>query len=215
MMSIRRFPKSGRRLLMLTALVVSLNGCRMFEKTKGGDGGSGNRHGNDTASGDPLFGGKLIPKQDIPIPGRNELADSRDPLLRATASNSRSEPFRLTPKDTTAALAGTPRDDVPQLNDRRSNEAGRGAVPFQAPGGAGAGSDRGPMTASIPTLDASYDTLRQWNAKFGQPTRDANGEYSFSAEIPGGDGPTRRFEGGGATPAAAVMQVVDQVRSMR
>jgi hypothetical protein len=194
-----------------------LAGCKAFDRDGRGtgtgrvkDGGTGNRHGSDVASGDPLLGGKYIPKQDIPIPGRDEAIEKRDPLLRA--SNDRREPFRLGPENTTAALAGKPQDDVPRLDDRRMpNEAGRGPVPFKAPDGTRADAP----TASLPTLDTQLDTLRSWGARFGEPQRDSNGEYSFACELPGGDGPVKRYEGVGRSPTAAVFQVVDQIRTDR
>jgi hypothetical protein len=197
--------------------LVLLAGCRMFDRDgqgfgtgRGKDGGTGNRHGSDVASGDPLLGGKYIPKQDIPIPGRDEAIEKRDPLLRA--SSDRREPFRLGPENTTAALAGKPQDDVPRLDDRRTpNDASRGPVPFKAPDGARADAP----TASLPTLETQYDTLRSWGARFTEATRDARGDFSFTCELPGGDGPVKRYEGVGRSPAAAVYQVVDQIRSDR
>lgn len=203
-------------IVMMAMLVCS--GCRLFEGGRSKDGGTGNRQGDSTASGDPLLGGKYIPKQDIPIPGKSDLAEARDPLLRAGASSSRAEPFRLGPDQTTAALAGSSRDDVPRLDDKRSkNEAGRGPVPFTAPGTTPGErrNESSDLTASIPTLASQLDTLRSWNAKFSDPVRDANGDYSFSAEVPFPDGPTRRYEGAGRSPAAAVYQVVDQIRTDR
>jgi hypothetical protein len=139
-------------------------------------------------------------------------------LLRAGSSSSRAEPFRLGPDQTTAALAGSSRDDVPRLDDKRpKNEAGRGPVPFTPPGAAPGErrNETSDLTASIPTLASQLDTLKTWNAKFSDPVRDANGDYSFSAEVPFPDGPTRRYEGAGRSPAAAVYQVVDQIRTDR
>ena len=172
------------------------------------DGGSGNRH-SDVATRDPLMGGRLIPKQDIPIPGRSDLAESKDPLLRAgSASNrDRREPFQLGPENTSAALAGKPRDDVPSLDVVR-NDAGRGSVPFKP-----SGRNDGPVTASIPSLDNQLDDLRRMGAKFNSPNRDNNGEYVFSAEVQlNSDSPTRRYEGAGVSPGAAVYQVLEQVK---
>lgn len=202
----------SRRLLLAGIGAVALvggNGCRLFEKSQ--DGGTGNSRGSDVASRDPLFGGRLIPKQDIPIPGKSDLAESKDPLLRAgSASNDRREPFRLGPENTSAALAGKPRDDVPAIDDRPgSNNAGRGPVPF-------AKRTDGPLTASIPNVDNQLDDLRRMGAKFGSPTKDANGEYVFSAEVTlATDGPTRRYEGAGTSPGAAVQQVAEQIKSDR
>jgi hypothetical protein len=201
-----------RRLLLAGLGVVALAGapgCRLFEKSA--DGGTGNSRGSDVASRDPLFGGRLIPKQDIPIPGKSDLAESKDPLLRAgSASNDRREPFRLGPENTSAALAGKPRDDVPAIDDRpSSNNAGRGPVPFTK-------RNDGPIAASIPNVDNQLDELRRMGAKFASPTRDANGAYTFSAEVMlTADGPTRRYEGAGTSPGAAVQQVADQIKSDR
>ena len=202
----------SRRLLLAGLAAVALvgaNGCRLFESSR--DGGTGNSHSGDVASRDPLFGGRLIPKQDIPIPGKSDLAGSKDPLLRAgSASNDRREPFRLGPENTSAALAGKPRDDVPAIDDRPgSNNAGRGPVPFTK-------RNDGPLTASIPNVDNQLDDLRRMGAKFGSPTKDANGDYTFSAEVTlTTDGPTRRYEGAGTSPGAAVQQVAEQIKSDR
>jgi hypothetical protein len=193
------------------AFVASAPGCRMFDRLEGSkDGGSGNRHSDDVASTrDPLLGGRLIPKQDIPIPGKSDMAGSKDPLLRGgSASRDRREPFRLGPEDTAAALAGKPRDDVPRLDGPAPANAGRGPVAFGKKGG------DGPIAASVPSLDNQLDDLRRLGARFASPTKDANGEYTFSAEVTQSqDGPTRRYEGGGPTPGEAVRQVLEQVRS--
>lgn len=196
------------------AFVASAPGCRMFDRLEGDkDGGSGNRYRDDVATTrDPLLGGRLIPKQDIPIPGKSDVAGSRDPLLRSgSASRDRREPFRLGPEDTAAALAGKPRDDVPRLDDREGSppaNAGRGPVAF------GKKNYDGPIAASVPSLDNQLDDLRRLGAKFASPTKDANGEFAFSAEVTQSqDGPTRRYEGAGPTPGEAVRQVLEQVRS--
>jgi hypothetical protein len=191
--------------------VASAPGCRMFDRFDGEkDGGTGNRHRDDVATTrDPLLGGRLIPKQDIPIPGKSDMAGSRDPLLRGgSVSRDRKDPFRLGPEDTSAALAGKPRDDVPRLDERTAPaNAGRGPVAFGKKGG------DGPIAASVPSLDNQLEDLRRLGAKFASPTKDANGEYAFAAEVAQGhDGPTRRYEGAGATPGEAVRQVLEQVR---
>jgi hypothetical protein len=68
----------------------------------------------------------------------------------------------------------------------------------------------------IPSAEAQLDELRRLGAQFNAPTRDAAGEYLFSCEVPlSADGPTRRYEGAGISPAAAVKQVLDQVRADR
>lgn len=201
----RRLIATGIGLLF----VVSGNGCKLFDRDK--DGGTGNRH-SDVATRDPLLGGRLIPKQDIPIPGKSDLADSRDPLLRpGSASNrDRREPFQLGPENTSAALAGKPRDDVPSLGDAQNN-GGRGPVPFKP-----SGRNDGPIAASIPSVDNQLDDLRRMGAKFNSPTRDNNGEYVFSAEVTlSQEGPTRRYEGAGVSPGAAVYQVMEQVKADR
>ena len=200
-----------RRLLVAgigLVFVASGNGCKLFDRDK--DGGTGNSH-SDVASRDPLLGGRLIPKQDIPIPGKSDLAESKDPLLRAgSASNQRREPFQLGPENTSAALAGKPRDDVPSLDGAR-NEASRGAVPFKP-----SARNDGPVAASIPNVDNQLDDLKRMGAKFNPPVRNNNGEYVFTAELSlSQEGPTRRYEGAGVTPGAAVFQVTEQVKSDR
>jgi hypothetical protein len=223
--------KYTRHILTACLTLCVLNGCRLFERDgkNGGfgtgrikDGGSGNTHGSDVASRDPLFGGRMIPKQDIPIPGKSELASDRDPLLRnasGSANNDRKEPFYLKPENTTAALAGSQREDVPKLDDRKSPTGDSGRVPFKPSTDRDRASDSrsrdsAPLTASLPSLDMQYEFLKRINAKYSEPTRDRSGDYFFTAEVLGSDDlPARRYEGVGSTPAAAVFQVVEQIKS--
>jgi hypothetical protein len=202
----------------LSVLLSGSIGCSVFDKNGRGngtgtgrtrDGGTGNRYGSDVASSDPLLGGKLIPKQDIPIPGRNDRAESKDPLLYGSvSSNDRREPFRLTPESTNAALAGKGVEDVPRLDDRRKSEPGKGPVPFKPPTESG-----GALTASIPNVETQFDQLRTMNAVFNRPIQDKNGDFFFTAEVQNADGRVQRFEGTGISASAAVNQVLEQIRN--
>lgn len=220
----------GRRVAAAAAAcaVLSGAGCRLLDKDRkpagGSGGGGGLARGGDRP--DPLLGTR-IPATDLPVPGRGEGygKERNDPLLGSpTGRGERSsqdlprparEPFRLGAGDTTAGLAGAYKPDETGLSigdrpDPRAagTPAGRGPVPLRpTDGGAAGGMTYAQITAA----------LKRFDARWAEPTRDG-GEYVFRADVPiegGGEGPVRRYEGTGPTPAAAAKQVLDQIKSDR
>src|SRR5262245_50203101 len=194
-----------RRLAAGAALAAAVAGVGC--KSTRGDGGSGN------VKSDPIFG-RNIPKQDIPIPGKDGYADSRDPLLRngqAARDGDRfeKEPFRPTAGTTPAALASKNRDDqasVPSLDDRAvGTPTGRSPAPFRP-----AADDAGG------TMDQPLDDLRRLGVKWTAPRRGANGETVIECDLPlgpNGEGPFRRYEGVGPSDAAAARDALRQIKS--
>jgi hypothetical protein len=188
---------------VVLAAAVAGAGC----KSTKGDGGSGN------IKSDPIFG-RNIPKQDIPIPGKDGYgADTRDPLLRNTQASRDGdrydkEPFRPSAGTTPAALAARNRDDlasVPSLDDRPAGTpTGRSPAPFRPAGDADG------------TLDQALDDLRRLGAKWSAPRRGANGDFVIECDVslgPNGEGPFRRYEGIGPTDAAAARDALKQIKS--
>jgi hypothetical protein len=205
----RRAQRRGERIrrLVAGAIVVAVagTGCKTTGK---GDGGTGN------TQSDPIFG-RNIPKQDIPIPGKDGYgADARDPLFRnnhASRDGDRfdREPYRPTAGTTPAALAARNRDDqasIPSLDDRPTGTpTGRNPAPFRP-----ATDDSGS------TLDQALDDLRRLGVKWSTPRRGANGETVIECDLPlgpNGEGPFRRYEGVGPSDAVAARDALRQIKS--
>lgn len=191
--------------LLLSSAVLG-SGCKSTGKTSG-DGGSGNTRA------DPIFG-RNIPKQDLPIPGKDSYgAAPEDPLLKkgnASRDGDRfgKEPYRPNAATTPAALAAKNRDDqasVPFIDDRPSGTpASRSPAPFRPSANAGG------------TLDQALEELRRLGVKWTAPRRLANGEYVLECDMPlgpNGEGPFRHYEGVGPSEADAVRDAVKQIRS--
>jgi hypothetical protein len=109
------------------------------------------------------------------------------------------EPFRPGPETTNAALAShlVP-DDTLSIGDRR-------------PSGQTASRPR----EDSPDFDRAADELRRLGATVGEPTRTSSG-YEVWASVPLNDaGQLRQYTGAGPTAAAAVKQVLNQVRGDR
>jgi hypothetical protein len=214
-------PTPPRRRWMAAAAAVCaaavLAGCK---SSGGGLFNRGGPNGTLMSRGDPLLGGARIPPQNLPLPGRDGYGarERKDPLLGSPAGRDADEragrddakgsasrgwtkdhPFRPGPGTTNAALAGhlVP-DDTLSIGDRR------------APG----------RTASQPADDGpeytrAADELRRLGATVDPPERTGNG-YEVRATVPlDGPGLIRQYTGAGLTPAAAVRQLLDQVRSDR
>jgi hypothetical protein len=189
-------------LLIGAVLATAAAGCK---STGSGDGGS--------AKADPIFG-RHIPKQDLPIPGKDGYgSDTRDPLLRNTQASRdgdryEKEPFRTGAGTTPASLAakGGSEASIPSIDDRPTGTpTSRNPVPFKpAAGDSGA------------TFDQSLDELRRLGVKWNSPRRGATGETVFECDLPlgpNGEGPFRRYEGVGATEAAAASDALRQIKS--
>jgi hypothetical protein len=215
-------PRRRLRPAALAALcaAVFLVGC----KSSGGGGVFGRRSNPDgslTSRGDPLLGGARIPPQNLPVPGREGYGarQRRDPLLGSPAGRdgsderagkdsakgsairrpTKDQPFRPGPETTNAALAGhlIP-DDTLSIGDRRT--PGRTASQVRD---------------DSPEYERAADELRRLGATVDEPVRADNG-YEVRASVPLGEaGRVRQYTGTGPTAAAAVKQVVDQIRSDR
>jgi hypothetical protein len=199
------------------ALAVAPLGCK--SKDSGGP-------SNNLTKNDPLIGGPgRIPKQNVPVPDRGGTAgnDKRsDPLLGSPTSGTRANaggftddparwkkgPYVPGPGGSPAALAGKPKDD------------GEGLA-IELPGGVGLTPAGGAAPAPAPTpqplgSDAAFADL----AKFGVKRGDYNvsredGIVVVRVKVSSADGPARSFTGQGATEAAAVKQVVEQLKSAK
>lgn len=202
---------------ILVAVLLAA-GCR--------SGGGGEKGAGLMSRGDPLLGGR-IPPQNLPVRGNDSYtADGkRDPLLGlpsddkptrdervgkptkekdgTTSSlprNTKDNPFRRGVTSTPAALAGhlEPDDSGLSIGDRRPTVIPAGVV-----------------------RDGAFDTivaeLRKLGAKVGEPERE-KGQFVVRCEVPidtDDPGRLRWYEGAGATPAAAMKQLLDQVKADR
>jgi hypothetical protein len=181
------------------ALGAGLAGCR---STRNSDGDAR----------DPLYG-RYIPKQDLPIPGRDSAGKGRDPLLASpTSSGSKrvnpDEPFRNSQATTPAGLAANVRveDTGMSMGDRRTEAQPviRG-VPLRPSQETVMGSE---------TLNQYAEELRRLRARYDSPIREANGDYTMTATVPNGkDGALKRYEAGGPNAAAAAKQLVEQIKA--
>lgn len=178
--------------LPLAAFLVlaTVSGCGLF---KGSDRGSEKR--------DPLFG-RYIPKTDLPMPDRD--AKARDPLYASPTSKKNSEPFRNGDATTVAGLAGNVKieESGMSLGDRRTAAEPVRGVPLKR---------RAPV--AVEGWENAAEELRLLRARYDAPYRDASGEYSMSATVPGTNGALRRFEASGPTAADAAKSLVSQIKS--
>lgn len=225
--------------LAVCAAVGLLAGCKS-SKSDGGlmrGMGMGGKTGSLTSRGDPLLGGARIPPQNLPIPGRGESAQSRDPLLgrprttgdtgtertargdagKEQASIRRDDPYRPTKSQTNAALAGriiSP-DDTLSIGDRIPEvtpaSGTDGPAPFRLPGG-------GTFIDGMASSEVA-EALRKLGATAEPPERTANG-FAIRVTVPigqagadGRPGLIRQYEGIGPTAAAAAADALNQIRS--
>jgi hypothetical protein len=185
------------------ALVAGLgSGCRLF---KGESGGQGMR--------DPLFGRDRIPATDLPT-GRENARGKVDPLLVSPSKDDdrvssdlpatdRREPFRTGPNTTAAGLARGRSDPLLSVgaeepaDDRRA----RGGPVYLKD------------TRDASALERTLDDLKRLGVTVGEPLREGN-EFILRGERVD-QSIRRRYEGAGATPAAAAHDLLEQVRSER
>lgn len=185
-------------ILAAVVLVAGLSGCKSSRSS--------------TASGDPL-NGRYIPKQDLPLPGRDSAGKSRDPLLASPTSGSKKptpdEPFRNSKATTTAGLAGhvIVEDTGLSLGDRRTNaEPATRGVPLRP--------SHETVAVGGESWERNTEELRRLRARYDAPVLDARGEYVMTATVPGAkDGALRRYEASGPSAASAAKQLADQIKS--
>ncbi|MBX9583823.1 MAG: hypothetical protein K2X87_26275 [Gemmataceae bacterium] len=194
--------------ILLTALLLS--GC------KSKDGGGASAGGSPRASDPLVVGPGRIPKQNIPIPNRGTgtagAGTSADPLLGSPTGRPgnrtgyaddpnrwKGGPYVPGPGGTPAALASRPADD------------GEGLRIDVVPAGGAAARDPAPDAT-----DGPFAELAGFGVKRGDVTvsRDG-GQVVVTVKVPirGGDGRSRGYTGAGPTEAAAIRQVVEQIKA--
>jgi hypothetical protein len=185
--------------ILALSLAAGLAGCRSSQRNSDGD------------ARDPLYG-RYIPKQDLPIPGRDSASKGRDPLLVSpTSSGSKrvnpDEPFRNTKETTPAGLAANVRveDTGMSMGDRRTGaEPAIRGVPLRPSQETVMGGE---------SLNQYAEELRRLRARYDSPIREANGDYAMTATVPTGkDGALRKYEASGPSAAAAAKQLVEQIK---
>lgn len=206
-------PRPGRRRFRRLGGAVGLALLLVAVGCKSKDGGGS---GSLTKGNDPLvMGPGRIPKQNIPIPDRGTAGKDRDPLLGSPAGRAgdnktgasyssdperwKGGPFIPGTSSTPAALAGFPRDDEGLRIESRDG---------------GVRPTGGTLPAS--DLDGLLAELQKYGVKRGGYEFDREGGSAiFRARVPIGDDRTREYTGRGATPAEAVRQVLENVKSDR
>jgi len=221
------------RTLAVCGIAIALlgSGCKFFGKSN-----------NDPPARvtDPLLGAH-IPPQNLPVPGKDSYAarERKDPLLGTPAGaeepganvskpkpktptpgipgakiGSPREPYLPGRESTTAALAAhvQPDDDSLSIGDRRTNgsttSAPKGPVPLRP-----IGSDGG--TAGGKTYEQLALEVKSLGAKL-QPAVTEGGQYVIRADVPldsKNSGQIRRYEGAGPTAAAAMKDLLEQIKS--
>jgi len=229
-----RLPRTCRRMLAACGVACALagSGCKAFHK-----GGPSDPPSRVT---DPLLGAR-IPPQNLPIPGKDGYAanERKDPLLKSggggddkgarvskpkPADNgvpsarigSPKEPYLPGRETTTAALAAhvQPDDSALSIGDRRTD-------------GRTTGTPKGPVplrpvnpetsTAGGKTAEQFAKELRDLGAKLTPPVAE-RGQFVVRGDVPinpDNPGLVRRYEGAGPSAAAAMKDLLEQVRSDR
>lgn len=204
------------RLLVVAACGFALlfTGCKKDAGTAGG-----------IARHDPLYGGpNRIAPQNIPVPDRGTAGGNKakpfDPLMTPTGRDpNKSAGYTEDPQrwkggphvpnmgTVPAALAGRAKDgDELKIDDPSG-------VPLRPAGGMIPVGDADLAAAA----DLHLQQLREYGVAKGSYsfTRE-NGSVVFRANVPNAaTGATQGFTGVGTTPAAAVKQVIDQVKASR
>jgi len=175
---------------------------------------------------DPLLAGPgRIPRQNVPVPGRDGTAGGKraDPLLGSPTSGTRANagggfpddpdrwkkgPYVPGPGGSPAALAGKQKDDGEGLS-------------IDLPGGVGLTPAGGAAPAPTPVQPLGSDAAFAELARYGVK----RGDYTIAREdamvvvrvkvLMAPEGPSRSFTGQGPTESAAVKQVVDQLKSAK
>lgn len=218
---LRRIPRFAptRRLAMACglALLAASVGCKGKDR---GAGPSSNLTGND-----PLLAGPgRIPRQNVPVPGRDGTAGGGkrgDPLLGSPTSGTRANsdadrwkngPYMPGPGGSPAALAGKPMNDGEGL----AIELPGGEKLTPAGGASVRPEPRPPEPAAPIGSDAAFGELAKYGVKRGDYAASReDGVFVVRVKVSTADGPTRGLTGQGATEAAAVKQIVDQLKSVK
>jgi hypothetical protein len=198
------------------ALLAASVGCKGKDRNSGGP--SGNFTGND-----PLLAGPgRIPRQNVPVPGRDGTAGGGkrgDPLLGSPTSGTRANsdadrwkngPYLPGPGDSPAALAGNRLNDGEGLaielpGGEKLTPAG-GAAPVRP-------ERRTPEPAAPIGSDAAFGELAKYGVKRGDyAVSREDGVFVVRVKVSAADGPARGLTGQGGTEAAAVKQIIDQLK---
>jgi hypothetical protein len=193
------------------ALLLS-TGCKSKDTSAGG-----------LTKNDPLIGGpSRIPKQNVPVPGGTASGPKNrtDPLLGSPTSGTRANagigftddperwkggPYVPGPGGAPAALAGKIKEDGEELKIDSPKGVGltpaAGSVPVAPP----------------PGSDATAAEFAKLNIKRGDynVTREGNQYLVRVNVLLSPQGPTRALVGQGTTEAAAVKQVVEQIKNAK
>jgi hypothetical protein len=195
----------------LACAVLPATGCKLFDRSGTDRPG---RYARDDRP-DPLLGGVKIPPTDLPIPGKDAYGkERRDPLLGSPTgrddrtSRTTRDPFRTGPETTVAGLTGrlTPGDEAPGIGDRREPVIPAGGVPLTRP-----------APTSTAKLDDVTAELKRFGGTWTEPVKES-GEYLFRVDVPvegGADGAVRRYQGSGASAAAAAADALAQIKTDR
>jgi hypothetical protein len=213
--------RTGSRFAALVlAVLLATVGC----KSKGGGGGM--MGGSPPRSSDPLVVGPgRIPKQNLPVPDRGTAGGPKgrgDPLLGSPTGRPsdrgagytddperwKKGPYTPGPGGTPAALAARTRDDGEGLKIETP-----GGVPLTPTGGTAPIAPPDPSAGS----DSLYAELAQYGVKRGDYSISREGgQVVFRVKVPiTAGGASRGYTGTGPTEAAAVKQILDQVKADR
>jgi len=205
----------------LTALTLSLTGCKAFS------GGSADRPASG-GRGDPILGMRL-PPQDVPVGGKSDLAGGKkDPLFTSPAGRGRDNPPGHATKAAAGEVSSLPPRSGPTDDDRVPYRPGVEASPAALAVGPKTDDtltiNRRPTPASIGgTGDGKPDDpyakatrlLRDYNATWATPVKTDDG-YSVAvqrSQSAKNAGPLRKYQGVGATPTAALQSAAEQIRN--
>jgi hypothetical protein len=224
---------TDRRLLLLLPLLLA--GCKSAEK--GGPLGFGlmsrdkdaspSSAGSQRAAVDPILTNGRIPPQTIPVPGRDGYAldGKRDPLLGPpparddrpadrTAGAGRRTPAK--PEETSGTTGSVPRVSVPYRPSRATTPAALASRIDPNDPAFRVGDDPPPLSVGRGdrTADELMGELKKLGSTVTRPSLEKGG-YVARGEVEldpdGRPGIRRAYEAAGATPAAALRQLLGQI----
>jgi len=179
--------------------------------------------GSQRAAVDPILTNGRIPPQDLPVPGKDGLASGtgRDPLLGPPPTRD-DRPDRTvgagkrTPPKPDEATTTPPRVSVPYRPTRATTPAALASRIDPNDPAYKVGDDPPPVSIGRGDRTAEEWTreLKKLGATVGKPTLE-RGEYVARGEVEldpdGRPGVRRAYEAAGATPAAALRQLLEQI----
>ena len=177
------------------------------------------------ASADPLLTNGRIPPQDLPVPGKDGLAKNagRDPLFGRPPADREDRPERAagtgkrTPQTKPNETSSLPPASVPYRPSSSSTAAALAARIDPNDPKYRVGDDPPPVSIGRPdrTADELTRDLKRLGATVAKPTLE-RGEYVARGEVEldpdGRPGVRRAYEAAGATPAASLKSLLEQMR---